>query len=59
MQTWQNHLSEDERNFLTQFLPTGLDTEEVVEALLAGDNVHFGNPLLRWLVLVFDTLFFF
>ncbi|KAG5231886.1 glutamic acid-rich protein [Salix suchowensis] len=31
-----------------QFLPTGLDTEEVVEALLAGDNFHFGNPLLRW-----------
>ncbi|KAJ6401226.1 hypothetical protein OIU84_016607 [Salix udensis] len=47
-ETWQNHLSEDERNFLTQFLPTGLDTEEVVEALLAGDNFHFGNPLLRW-----------
>jgi hypothetical protein len=48
MQTWQNHLSEDERNFLKQFLPTGLGTEEVVEALLAGDNFHFGNPLLRW-----------
>ncbi|KAB5527554.1 hypothetical protein DKX38_021401 [Salix brachista] len=47
-ETWQNHLSEDERNFLTQFLPTGLDTEEVVEALLAGDNFQFGNPSLRW-----------
>ncbi|XP_061961745.1 uncharacterized protein LOC133682416 isoform X2 [Populus nigra] len=47
-ETWQNHLSEDERNFLKQFLPTGLGTEEVVEALLAGDNFHFGNPLLRW-----------
>ncbi|KAG6748594.1 hypothetical protein POTOM_048523 [Populus tomentosa] len=47
-ETWQNHLSEDERNFLMQFLPTGLGTEEVVEALLAGDNFHFGNPLHRW-----------
>ncbi|XP_073260549.1 uncharacterized protein [Populus alba] len=47
-ETWQNHLSEDERNLLMQFLPTGLGTEEVVEALLAGDNFHFGNPLLRW-----------
>lgn len=48
MQVWQTHLSENERNFLMQFLPTGLGTVEVVEALLSGDNIRFGNPLLRW-----------
>ncbi|KAJ6338866.1 hypothetical protein OIU76_008347 [Salix suchowensis] len=47
-EVWQTHLSENERNFLTQFLPTGPGTEEVVEALLSGDNFRFGNPLLRW-----------
>ncbi|XP_011024756.1 PREDICTED: uncharacterized protein LOC105125823 isoform X1 [Populus euphratica] len=47
-EVWQTHLSENERNFLMQFLPTGPGTVEVVEALLSGDNFHFGNPLLRW-----------
>ncbi|CAK7348125.1 unnamed protein product [Dovyalis caffra] len=47
-ESWQTHLSENERNFLRQFLPTGLGAEEVVEALLSGDNFHFGNPSLRW-----------
>ncbi|KAG5252143.1 glutamic acid-rich protein [Salix suchowensis] len=47
-EVWQTHLSENERNFLKQFLPTGPGTEEVVEALLSGDNFRFGNPLLRW-----------
>ncbi|KAJ9132891.1 hypothetical protein P3X46_033716 [Hevea brasiliensis] len=45
---WQTHLSENEREYLMQFLPKGSDAEDVVQALLAGDNFHFGNPFLKW-----------
>ncbi|OMO85553.1 Nuclear factor related to kappa-B-binding protein [Corchorus capsularis] len=47
-EVWQTHLSENERNLLMQFLPTETDQEEVLQALLAGDNLHFGNPFLKW-----------
>ncbi|XVF16097.1 hypothetical protein REPUB_Repub10bG0002000 [Reevesia pubescens] len=47
-EVWQTHLSENERNLLMQFLPTGTDTEQALQALLAGDNFHFGNPFLKW-----------
>ncbi|XVF13823.1 hypothetical protein REPUB_Repub09cG0001500 [Reevesia pubescens] len=47
-EVWQTHLSENERNLLMQFLPTGTDKEQVLQALLAGNNFHFGNPLLKW-----------
>lgn len=48
IQVWQTHLSENERSYLTQFLPSEQDAEEVVQALLAGDNLRFGNPFLKW-----------
>ncbi|XWS32578.1 hypothetical protein CRYUN_Cryun22dG0001500 [Craigia yunnanensis] len=47
-EVWQTHLSENERNLLMQFLPTGTDKEQVLQALLAGDNFHFENPFLKW-----------
>nr|KJB70713.1 hypothetical protein B456_011G088500 [Gossypium raimondii]KJB70714.1 hypothetical protein B456_011G088500 [Gossypium raimondii]KJB70715.1 hypothetical protein B456_011G088500 [Gossypium raimondii] len=47
-EVWQTLLSENERNHLMQFLPTGTDKEHVLQALLAGDNFHFGNPFLKW-----------
>lgn len=47
-EVWQTHLSEKERELLTQFLPRGVDADEIVQELLSGDNFHFGNPLLKW-----------
>ncbi|XVE84247.1 hypothetical protein DITRI_Ditri16bG0155500 [Diplodiscus trichospermus] len=47
-EVWLTHLSENERNLLMQFLPTDTDKEQVLQALLAGDNFHFGNPFLKW-----------
>uniref|UniRef100_A0A5B6ZCP5 DEUBAD domain-containing protein n=1 Tax=Davidia involucrata TaxID=16924 RepID=A0A5B6ZCP5_DAVIN len=47
-EVWQTHLSEYERNLLTQFLPKGADAHLVVQELLVGDNFHFGNPFLKW-----------
>ncbi|XP_044466407.1 uncharacterized protein LOC123196438 isoform X2 [Mangifera indica] len=47
-QVWQTQLSEDERNFLMHFLPSGQNAEHIVQALLYGDNFHFGNPFLKW-----------
>ncbi|XWS43940.1 hypothetical protein CRYUN_Cryun15aG0001500 [Craigia yunnanensis] len=47
-EVWQTHLSENERNLLMQFLPTGTDKEQVLQALLAGVNFHFGNAFLKW-----------
>ncbi|KAK8566069.1 hypothetical protein V6N12_059609 [Hibiscus sabdariffa] len=47
-EVWQTHLSENERNFLMQFLPTGIDKEQVLQALFSGDNFHFGNHFLKW-----------
>lgn len=58
LQAWQTLLSENERNLLMQFLPTGTDKEQVLQTLLAGDNFHFGNPFLKWQVymcIAFDT----
>eukprot|EP00262_Sarcandra_glabra_P002007 TRINITY_DN1222_c0_g1_i5.p1 TRINITY_DN1222_c0_g1~~TRINITY_DN1222_c0_g1_i5.p1 ORF type:complete len:154 (+),score=35.91 TRINITY_DN1222_c0_g1_i5:281-742(+) len=45
---WETHLSESERNLLSQFLPRGTDVEKVVQPLLSGENLHFGNPFLEW-----------
>ena len=53
LQVWQTHLSENERNLLMQFLPTGSDKEQVLQALLAGNNFHFGNPFLKWQVYIY------
>ncbi|XWS30577.1 hypothetical protein CRYUN_Cryun24cG0130900 [Craigia yunnanensis] len=47
-EVWQTQLSEKERNLLMQFLPTGSDKEQVLQALLAGNNFHFGNSFLKW-----------
>ncbi|XP_042975734.1 uncharacterized protein LOC122307135 isoform X2 [Carya illinoinensis] len=47
-EVWQSHLSENERNFLVELLPRGLEPQQVVQALVAGDNFHFGNPFLKW-----------
>ncbi|XP_057465766.1 uncharacterized protein LOC130755395 [Actinidia eriantha] len=47
-EVWQSHLSENERNYLAQFLPQGAETHQVVQELLAGDNFHFGCPFLKW-----------
>ncbi|CAN7005483.1 unnamed protein product [Brassica rapa subsp. trilocularis] len=47
-EVWQGCLSDGERNYLQQFLPEGIDVEEVVEQLLEGENFHFGNPFLDW-----------
>ncbi|GAV82808.1 hypothetical protein CFOL_v3_26259, partial [Cephalotus follicularis] len=49
-EVWQTHLSENERNNLMRFLPRGKDAEHVVQALLDGDNFHFGNPFFKWQV---------
>ncbi|KAL2529317.1 hypothetical protein Fot_21918 [Forsythia ovata] len=45
---WQNHLSEDERSLLSQFLPKGAEPDNIVQDLLAGVNFHFGNPFKKW-----------
>ncbi|KAF9605240.1 hypothetical protein IFM89_014637 [Coptis chinensis] len=50
-EVWETQLSETEKSFLCQFLPEGTDAKEVVQALLKGENLHFGNPFLIWQVL--------
>ncbi|XP_057982541.1 uncharacterized protein LOC131167714 isoform X3 [Malania oleifera] len=47
-EAWETSLTEKERNFLMHFLPRGLEAQQVVQALLGGDNFHFGNPFLKW-----------
>ncbi|XP_010456524.1 PREDICTED: uncharacterized protein LOC104737981 [Camelina sativa] len=47
-EVWRSSLSDGERNYLRQFLPDGVDVEQVVQSLLDGDNFHFGNPFLDW-----------
>ncbi|XP_015893913.3 uncharacterized protein LOC107427998 isoform X2 [Ziziphus jujuba] len=47
-EVWETHLSENEKNHLKQFLPAEPDAEQVVHALLSGDNLHFGSPFLKW-----------
>ncbi|XP_074368128.1 uncharacterized protein LOC141708410 isoform X1 [Apium graveolens] len=46
-EVWKTHLSEKERNLLTQFLPKGTKAQHVFQELLEGDNFQFGNPLMR------------
>jgi hypothetical protein len=48
---WSTCLTEAERKFLKQFLPSETDAEENVHLLLTGKNHHFGNPFLSWQVL--------
>ncbi|EOA19908.1 hypothetical protein CARUB_v10000158mg [Capsella rubella] len=47
-EVWRSSLSDGERNYLRQFLPDGVDVEQVVQSLLDGENFHFGNPFLDW-----------
>lgn len=47
-EVWQSILTEKERNLLVQFLPTGVEADKAVEALLSGENFQFGNPCLKW-----------
>lgn len=47
-EVWQSLLTEKERGYLSQFLPRGVDPDQVVQALLGADNFHFGNPFLKW-----------
>ncbi|XP_028054615.1 uncharacterized protein LOC114258821 isoform X1 [Camellia sinensis] len=52
-EVWKTHLSENERHYLMQFLPMGAEMHQVVQELFAGDNFHFGNPFIKWQVLIF------
>ncbi|KAL6639396.1 hypothetical protein ACP70R_023126 [Stipagrostis hirtigluma subsp. patula] len=47
-EAWATCLTEAERKFLMQFLPSETDAEENVHLLLTGKNHHFGNLFLRW-----------
>lgn len=47
-EVWQTHLSVQEREFLTQFLPEGDDPHKIVHELFAGNNFYFGNPFPKW-----------
>ncbi|KAL1188964.1 hypothetical protein V5N11_029068 [Cardamine amara subsp. amara] len=47
-EVWRACLSDGERDYLRQFLPEGVDVEQVVQALLDGENFHFGNPFIDW-----------
>ncbi|KAH7663999.1 Nuclear factor related to kappa-B-binding protein [Dioscorea alata] len=47
-EVWAKFLSESDRKLLTQFLPSGTSGEQVLKPLLMGDNLHFGNPFLKW-----------
>ncbi|XP_066389888.1 uncharacterized protein [Miscanthus floridulus] len=47
-EVWSTSLTEAERKFLIQFLPSEPDAEENVYSLLTGKNHHFENPFLSW-----------
>ncbi|ERN06093.1 hypothetical protein AMTRI_Chr06g192830 [Amborella trichopoda] len=47
-EVWQSCLTETERKFLSEFLPSHTEVDSVVQALLTGENFHFGNPLQTW-----------
>ncbi|EPS65141.1 hypothetical protein M569_09638, partial [Genlisea aurea] len=49
-EVWQSHLSDEERNMLLRFLPKHLNHDSILQALLGGDNFHFGNPFMKWCV---------
>uniref|UniRef100_A0A7N0TQ30 DEUBAD domain-containing protein n=1 Tax=Kalanchoe fedtschenkoi TaxID=63787 RepID=A0A7N0TQ30_KALFE len=51
-EVWNNYLSQDERDFLSQFLPKGVDIEVVVQSLFGGSNFSFGNPVHKWFTLL-------
>lgn len=54
LQVWQSHLSENERKYLMELLPSGPEPQQVLQALFTGDNFHFGNPFLKWQVFIHD-----
>ncbi|XP_008797118.2 uncharacterized protein LOC103712385 isoform X1 [Phoenix dactylifera] len=54
-EVWATCLSESERKFLTQFLPSGTGAEQIVHSLLKGENHHFGNPYLKWQVMLINS----
>ncbi|KAH9611334.1 hypothetical protein KSS87_005572 [Heliosperma pusillum] len=45
---WESLLTDKDRTFLSQFLPEGFESDEIVQALLGCENFHFGNPFLKW-----------
>ncbi|XP_044137681.1 nuclear factor related to kappa-B-binding protein isoform X3 [Bufo gargarizans] len=50
MDTWQNVLSDSQREHLRQFLPSFPENnmeqqEQTVQSLFRGENFHFGNPV--------------
>ncbi|XP_076895930.1 uncharacterized protein LOC143548722 [Bidens hawaiensis] len=47
-EVWQTHLSVQEREFLTQFLPEGADPHKAVHELFTGNNLYFGNLFPKW-----------
>ncbi|KAH9329366.1 hypothetical protein KI387_001474 [Taxus chinensis] len=47
-EAWHTCFSDSERKLLSEFLPKGLDAEEVIQSLLIGHNLHFGNPFIVW-----------
>ncbi|XP_060194918.1 uncharacterized protein LOC132624107 isoform X2 [Lycium barbarum] len=47
-EVWQANLSQDERGFLSQFLPEGSGPDDIVYKLLGEENLHFGNPFVKW-----------
>ena len=50
-ETWIEHLTQAERNNLCAFLPNveaEQDQNSVVESLLSGENLNFGNPAMKW-----------
>ncbi|XP_024531589.1 nuclear factor related to kappa-B-binding protein [Selaginella moellendorffii] len=48
IETWNSCLSDLEKEHLCGLLPQGCDIEKAITALLAGENVNFGNPLTSW-----------
>ncbi|KAI0511451.1 hypothetical protein KFK09_012081 [Dendrobium nobile] len=51
-EVWLTCLSVSERKLLMQFLPSCAFPEEAVQSLLTGENLHFGNPFLKWSTLL-------
>ncbi|KAL2620667.1 hypothetical protein R1flu_000872 [Riccia fluitans] len=48
MEAWVSCLTEPEKKFLSSYLPEGVDQKSAVQALLNGENLHFGNPRHTW-----------
>ncbi|KAF3790473.1 Nuclear factor related to kappa-B-binding protein [Nymphaea thermarum] len=47
-QAWKMCLSASERKLLSQFLPKGIDVDQLLQSLFDGENFHFGNSFLEW-----------